>query len=68
MDAMTDMVMEKTGLTRDKTSKAVQLTVDYIKQRVPSATASRIDGILVGEAVSKTAEEVKGKIEGAFRR
>ena len=67
MEALINAIVERTGLTRDQAAQAARVTVDFVKERVPTQTASRIDGILTGEAVSETARDILGKIEGTFR-
>jgi hypothetical protein len=67
MDALINEIVERTALTRDEASLAARVAVDFIKKRVPTTTASRIDGIFVGESVGETVSEITGKIEGTFR-
>lgn len=68
MEALVNEIIEKTGLTRDQAMMAARITVDYIKDRVPSDTASQIDGVLTRESVEETAKSIAGKIEGVFKR
>ncbi len=68
MEALINMIVERTGLTRDQASLAARMSVDFVKQRVPSETASRIDGMMAGESISESARSIMGRIEETFRR
>jgi hypothetical protein len=68
MEALVNEIVERTALTRDEASVAARVAVDFIKERVPATTASRIDGVFAGEAVGETVSEIAGKIKGAFGR
>ncbi len=68
MDALIDEIIAKTGMTRDMAARAAQITIDFLKNRLPSSVASQIDGVLAGEQVEATAEKVVGAVKGTFGR
>lgn len=68
MDALIDEIVAQTGMTRDMAARAAQITVDFLKNRLPSSVASQIDGVLAGEQVEATAGQVAGAVKGVFGR
>lgn len=68
MDALIDEIVAKTEMTRDMAERAARASVDFLKSRLPSSVGSQIDGVLFGEQVRATGEQIKGTIEGTFRR
>lgn len=52
VDEVVKMVAEKTGLPEDMARVAVELVVDYIKDKLPEPLAGQIDTIMSGEDVA----------------
>ena len=50
MDELVKLVAQKTGLPDAKAKVAVDLVVDYLKQKLPPPIAGQIDGLLSGDA------------------
>lgn len=67
MDALIDEIVTRTGMTRDMAARAAQVTINFLKDRLPSQASSQIDGVLFGEQVGATAERIAGTIKGTFR-
>ena len=55
MDEIVALVMKKTGLPKATAQMAVKTVLDYLKKKLPPATASAIDMFLSG----------KGQLAGA---
>ncbi len=52
MDELVKLVSQKTGLPEAKAKVAVELVVDYLKQKLPPPVAGQIDGLLSGNTGS----------------
>jgi uncharacterized protein (DUF2267 family) len=50
MDELVKHVSEKTGLSEEMASGAVETVIDYLKERLPQPIAGQIDGVLSGGA------------------
>jgi hypothetical protein len=49
MDELVQLVSEKTGLSEEQSKMAVEIVLDYLKNRLPEPVAGQIDGLLTGE-------------------
>ena len=61
MDELIKLVSKKTGLPEDKAKVAVQVVVDFLKQKLPAPVAGQIDSVLKGGGVADT---IKGGLGG----
>jgi hypothetical protein len=48
MDEITNLVVQRTGLSQDDAQKAVQAVIGALKSKLPPAISSQIDGLLSG--------------------
>ena len=48
MDELIDLVVEKTGLPKDKASEVVDIVLDFIKEKLPDQIAGSLDKFLGG--------------------
>jgi hypothetical protein len=49
MEEVVKLVVEKTGITEDLAEKAVDVVIDFLKDKLPGPLASQIDGVVGGE-------------------
>jgi hypothetical protein len=49
MEALVNLVSEKTGISPELAQKAVEITINFIKDRLPAPVAAQIDGVIGGE-------------------
>ena len=73
MNELTNVVMQRTGLSQEDAEKAVHAVLDVLKQKLPGPIASHLDSFLSGGLsgeVSKLSEQagdlIKGKLGGLF--
>jgi len=48
MDELTNLVVQKTGLSQDDAQKAVQAVIAALKSKLPAPIANQIDTLLSG--------------------
>jgi hypothetical protein len=70
MNALVNLVVERTGLGEDKAQMAVDAIVDFLKQRAPAGLAGQIDALVAGEGSSASgiAASTRSGIDGLFGR
>ena len=49
MEALVNLVSEKTGISPEVAQKAVDVTLNFLKDKLPAPIAGQIDGLLSGE-------------------
>jgi uncharacterized protein (DUF2267 family) len=49
MDEIVKMVSEKTGLSEEMSKQAVEMVLDYLKDKLPAPIAGQIDNFLDGD-------------------
>ncbi len=49
MDELVKLVAQKTGLSEERSKQAVEIVLEYLKDKLPAPIAGRIDGVLSGE-------------------
>jgi nucleoid DNA-binding protein len=66
MEELVALVSKKTGLSKDQSSAAVKVVIDFIKSKLPAPIAAEVDAVLKGGgalgAVEKALDD--GKIDG----
>ena len=50
MNELIQRLIEKTGLPEDKAAAAADTVIGFLKERLPPAVASQIDGLTGGES------------------
>lgn len=48
MDELVKMVSEKTGLSEEMSRQAVEVVLDYLKDKLPEPIAGQVDNLLEG--------------------
>jgi hypothetical protein len=73
MDKLINLVVQKTGISQDDASKAVEVIVNELKSRLPGPVASHLDEFLSGGMAGgvstledEAGEMLKGKLGGLF--
>ena len=64
MDELVTLVQEKTGLSEDKAKQAVNVVVDFLKDRLPGPIANQVDAALKNEAMMDQAADALGGLLG----
>ncbi len=61
-DELVEMVMEKTGLSKDMATSATDVVLDFLKKKLPGPVATQLDAALSGEGgdVGKVAGQLGG--------
>ena len=49
MDELKNLLMEKVGLDGDKASGAIEVVVNFIKDKLPENLQGMVDGLISGE-------------------
>ncbi len=62
MDELVDLVVEKTGISEEQARQAVEVVLDFVKDKLPKSLAERLDDIIEG---GKADDMLKG-IGGLF--
>ena len=52
MDELVNQVVQKTGISQDQATQAVQTVVGYLKDKLPGPVASQLDSVLGGQGQS----------------
>jgi hypothetical protein len=48
MDELVKMVSDKVGISEDQARQAVEVVMDYLRDKLPAPVAGQIDGLLGG--------------------
>ncbi len=49
MEQLINLVVEKTGIPEEAAQNAVEIVINFIKEKLPEPVAGQIDGLLDGE-------------------
>jgi hypothetical protein len=52
MDELVNLIVKKTGISKEQAETAVKTVVDFIKQKLPVPIAAQVDGIIKGEGAN----------------
>jgi uncharacterized protein (DUF2267 family) len=63
MDELVDLVVEKTGISEEQARQAVEVVLDFIKDKLPKSLAERLDDIIEGDK----ADDMLRGLGGLFR-
>lgn len=61
MEELVKMISEKTGLSPEMSTEAVNMVMGYLKKKLPAPIASQIDGVLSGESAASMVGGLFGK-------
>jgi len=64
MEELIKLVSQKTGLPKDKAKAAVEVVIDFLKDKLPDPLAGQIEGLLSGEGVSPDLLQGLGSLFG----
>jgi hypothetical protein len=64
MDQLVNEISTRTGITQDQARQAVQMAVDFVKQKLPPALASQVDGFLGGTNSGDMAQQAQQALGG----
>ena len=48
MDELVDLVVEKTGISEEQARQAVEVVLDFVKDKLPPNLAGRLDDLIEG--------------------
>jgi nucleoid DNA-binding protein len=68
MDELVDPVVKKTGLPKETARTAVNVVLDYLKNKLPPQVGSTIDGFLSGKGEMAAAANMLGGLMGAAKK
>jgi hypothetical protein len=67
MDELTNLVVQKTGISQEDARKAVEVIVNALKSKLPGPIASHVDSFLTGGmsgGMNVLADEATGMLKG----
>jgi nucleoid DNA-binding protein len=67
MDELVQLLMQKTGMSQEKSQEVVNTVVDHLKSRLPVSIASHLDNVLSGVNAGEIAaieEKAKSMMAG----
>lgn len=67
MDELIELVSEKTGISEEQATHAVETVVDYLKERLPELIAGQIEGVLSGDVDTDSLTKGMGGLFGGQR-
>lgn len=66
MDKLVALVAEKTGLSKEHSTAAVEVVVAYIKTKLPDSIAGQLDGLIDSDDDAEGGSDVMGMVKGLF--
>lgn len=63
MDELVKLVSKKTGLSEELSQQAIDVVIDYLKDKLPAPIASRIDSLIEGGG---DMDDIAGALGGLF--
>jgi len=66
MDELVKLVSKKTGISEELAKTAVEVVLDYLKDRLPASVAGQIDGVISGGGGTGDIADVTKQIGGLF--
>lgn len=64
MDELVDLVVKKTGISKEQAQTAVKTVVDFLKDKLPAPLADQVEGFLTGEGASGSIEDIAKGLSG----
>ncbi len=52
MDELVKLVVQKTGISEDQARQAVNVVLNFLKERLPAPIASQVDGVINNPGVA----------------
>jgi hypothetical protein len=52
MKELTNMIVQKTGISQENAQKAVQVTLGFLKTKLPTPIAAQLDSFLIANPVA----------------
>ena len=52
MKELTNMIVQKTGISQENAQKAVQVTLGFLKTKLPTPVAAQLDSFLIANPVA----------------
>ena len=69
MDQLINMITKRTGISADKARGAVNMVLEFLKEKLPAPVAAQVESLLGGQGTESTpgmAEKVLGGLGGFF--
>ncbi len=66
MEELVKMIAKQTGISEDMAQKAVNIVMDYLKDKLPPALGGQLDALLSGKADDDLLEAGKDLLGGMF--
>jgi hypothetical protein len=64
MDELTKQIAERTGISQEQARQAVELTLGFVKEKLPAPVAAQVDSLLGGQG--DAAGQALGMLGGLF--
>lgn len=68
MEQIIKMITDKTGISTEQATTAVNVVTDYLKDKLPAGMGGQLDGLLKGDTSSlgNMADGIKDSLGGMF--
>jgi hypothetical protein len=68
MEQIIKMITEKTGISNEQATTAVNVVTDFLKEKLPAGMGSQLDGLLQGDTskLGDIAGSIKDSLGGLF--
>ncbi len=66
MDEVVQLVSQKTGLSEEMSRTAVEIVINYLKEKLPASLAGQIDNVLSGSGQIDDIGDLAGGLGGLF--
>ena len=66
MDELVKLVTDKVGISEQQAETAVNVVLDYLKDKLPEPIAGQLDGLIAGDESSGSIEDVTKGLGGLF--
>ena len=66
MDELVKLVVDKVGISEQQAEMAVNVVLDYLKDKLPEPIAGQLDGLIAGDESSGSIEDITKGLGGLF--
>lgn len=66
MQELVQLIVERTGISEESATQAVDAVIAYVKQRAPAPVAAQLENYLTGETAASAVGAAKGALGSMF--
>ncbi len=64
MDQLINMITQRTGISADPARGAVNMVLEFLKEKLPGPVATQVESLLSGKGSGSTVEEAEKMLGG----